>query len=235
MIKAAIVEDNLDTGITIENFVERYSGEKKVAIKTKRYINGLDFLNDAEFDYDIVFLDIGLPLISGMDVARQIREAGSDVQIIFITSLTHYAVEGYQVNALDFIVKPVTYDLFASKLAKAIEKVNALMDKQIILSTKSGITKMDLNKVNYVEVKSHDVMFHTETDTYTVRNTMKNTEDALKDKGFARCNSCYLVNLNNVYEIKRNMLKVGKDWIPISRSKKKDFMTALTLTLAKGA
>lgn len=232
MIKVAIVEDNEDMGLVIQKFVERYSTEKETAIKTKRYNNGMDFINETEFDYDIIFLDIGLPLINGMDAAKHIRKAGSDAQILFITSLTQYAVQGYEVNALDFIVKPITYATFSPKLDRAIEKANSVIGKQIVLSTRYGLTKMSLSKVNYVEVKSHDIIFHTENDAYAIRDTMKNTEDLLKDKGFARCNSCYLVNLDNVFEIKRNMLKVGSDWIPISRSKKKNFLGALTLHLA---
>lgn len=234
MIKVAIVEDNEKSGMLIESFVERYSKEKNVGLKSKRYVNGVDFVSETEFDYDIALLDIEMPHMNGMEAAKYIRKIGNDAQIIFITNMAQYAVQGYEVNALDFVVKPVSYSTFALKLTRAIKVVNASLERQITLFTKAGLTKVYLDKVNYVEVNAHDIIYHTETDCLKVRSSMKQTEELLKDKGFARCNNCYLVNLGNVFEIKKDMLKTGDEWLPISRTKKKDFMIALTLYLSNG-
>lgn len=234
MIKIAIVEDNEKSGILIEKFVERYSSEHGVCLKTKRYLNALNFVSETEFDYDVVLLDIEMPHMNGMDAAKYIRKNGNDAQIIFVTNMAQYAVEGYEVNALDFVVKPVSYATFSKKLDRAVRKVEELLDRHVTLFTKEGFTKVYLDKVNYVEVKAHSIIYHTDAAKFEVRSSMKLTEALLKDKGFARCNNCYLVNLNNVYEIRKDDLKVGEEWLPISRTKKKDFMVSLTVFLAGG-
>lgn len=234
MIKIAIVEDNDKSAALMEKFVERFSEENSVVLKTKRYHNAVNFVDEKSFDYDIVLLDIEMPHMNGMDAAKYIRKNGSEAQIIFVTNMAQYAIQGYEVNALDFIVKPVSYAVFSKKFKRAVQKADELSGRYVTLFTKEGFMKVYLDKVNYVEVEAHNIIYHTDIADFEVRSSMKQTEELLKDKGFARCNNCFLVNLNNVYEIKKDTVKVGSDLLPISRTKKKEFMTALTLYLNGG-
>lgn len=234
MIKVAIVEDNDKSATMLEKFIVRFAEDKSVSLQTKRYHNALNFISETEFDYDIVLLDIELPHMNGMDAAKYIRKGGSSAQIIFVTNMGSFAVQGYEVNALDFIVKPVSYPMFAKKFARGVDKVQSSVNNYITVFLKEGLVKVCLDDVNYVEVKAHHILYHTDKDVLEVRSSMKQTEALLSGKGFARCNNCYLVNLKNVFEIKKELVKVGEEWLTISRTKKKDFMTALTVFLAGG-
>ena len=145
-----------------------------------------------------------------------------------MTNLAQYAVEGYQVSAFDFILKPGDYNGFAMKLARICKELEQRSDKgSVTLKTKSGFTRLSISRISYVEVRGHDIIYHMDGDSIVARGTMKNVASQLEGHYFSLCNSCYLVNLAYVKKANKTvMLSTGEE-LPISQGKRKQFMAQL--------
>lgn len=116
MTKIAIVEDKNEALLALENHIARYTREKGVECSYTHFANGLFFLENYKADFDVVFMDIDMPLMNGMEAAKRLREVDGHVPLVFITDLKQYALKGYEVEAMDFLVKPVSYAAFSTML-----------------------------------------------------------------------------------------------------------------------
>ncbi|MBQ7227952.1 MAG: response regulator transcription factor [Clostridia bacterium] len=194
----------------------------------------MDFISDYKPIYDVVLMDIEMPMMNGMETARKLREKGDKAPLIFITNMQQYAVNGYEVDAIGFMLKPVTYFSFALKLKKAVLTVMGSKNNFIALTFKDGIKKIYIEDIYYVEVYKHRLLWHLTDDVFEANGTMKDVENMLAGKDFARCNHCWLVNLEHVRQVKKESVFVGEDELLISRNKRKEFMDALTRFLTGG-
>ena len=122
MVRCAVVEDERENRDMLRDYIFRFNREKNILLWPFFYSNAAEFLSSAE-KYDLVLMDIRMPGLNGMDAARILRERDEGVQIVFITSLASYALQGYEVGALNYIVKPVSYPDFALKLARTLKRV----------------------------------------------------------------------------------------------------------------
>ena len=120
MIRIAIVDDDARYRSEVEGYIARYGKETGEEFEVTCFQSGMDFITDYKPVNDIVFLDIEMPLIDGMSTARKLRLVDKEICIVFITKMSKYALEGYEVNAVDFVVKPIKYFNFTDKLKKAI-------------------------------------------------------------------------------------------------------------------
>lgn len=116
----AVVEDDEKDSEKICRFLARYAEESGTAIETRTFGNGMDFVSDYAPDCDIVFLDIEMPFLNGMDAAKKIRERDAEVAIVFVTNMSQYAIMGYEVDAVDYVLKPIEYPNFRDKLRRAV-------------------------------------------------------------------------------------------------------------------
>ena len=173
-------------------------------------------------------MDIQMPNMNGMEAARRLRVLDEKVLLVFVTNLTQYAIAGYGVSALDYIVKPVNYYDFALKLTRALKRINHARDNALTIATPMGMTRVDLDDIVYIEVQNHELTYHTVENTYSQYGTLNSLEKELQNKGFGRCNSCYLVNLQHVRQVSGYslMLSDGSE-LRISQPKKKGFMDVL--------
>lgn len=146
--------------------------------------------------------------------------------LIFITSLAQYAIRGYEVEALDFIVKPVAYDLFKIRLEKAISRIRTA--DYYTIKTANGLRKIRLSDLIYIESNKHYLYFHTTTETSRMRGTMRDLEGAFEQKGFALISGSLLVNLSYVEEIEGNSVTAGGEMLAVARAYKTKFRERLT-------
>lgn len=193
------------------------------------FSNAVNFLKNYKSVYDIVFMDIEMPYMSGMEAAIKLREIDQTVLLLFVTNMSQYAVKGYEVDAINFLVKPVAYFNFALKMQKAIMKLESNRDREILVRTKDGVIRLRTSKVQYVEISGHRIVYHTQEGTYEGYGTLKQVEERLAGTPFVRCNSCYLVNLQFVSKVTGWTVEVGNSMLQISHPKKKDFLNALNL------
>lgn len=224
----AIVEDQNEEAERLSAFFERYGREQGCTFLITRFENGDQFLARYQPIYDIVFMDIMMPGINGLDAARELRKTDVNVALIFVTNMARFAIRGYEVEAFDFVVKPVTYQHFVIKLSRVLAKLNnEQRGTFIFLNLPEGKKRLAPAQIRYVEVSGHKLTYHTAEGDYVVYASMKSAEEQLNPQVFCRCNNCYLVNLNYVTAIDGLWVTLGETSLQISRSRKNAFVRQL--------
>ena len=230
MYHIAIVEDEPEFSMQLQKYLKQYQKENNVEFKISVFHDGAEILKDYKAEYDAIFMDIEMPVVNGMDAAQQIREMDEEVVIMFITNMAQYALFGYSVGALDFVMKPVNYYTFAMKVRRVLRRVQKResWQKTIALNLSDGWKKIDTKQIYYVEIQNRLLHYHTAEGEYVVKGTMQSAEKMLESDTFVKCNHWYLVNLRHVKEVKKNIAVVGTYELEISRRNKTAFMQALT-------
>lgn len=225
-MKLAVVDDEKKMTDLLSHYISQFAEEKQISIQISIFHHPNKFLTNYTKDYDIVLMDIEMPGLNGIETARQLRKMDARVVLMFIKNMAQYAINGYEVEAVDYIVKPVSYPDFAMKLAKAVRYVKRNEDKRLVLNTQDGVVHISLADIYYIEVIRHYLVYHTAAGNYTVRGVLKEMDELLAEYHFVRSNHCYLVNLKYVEAITGNTVKVAGDELQMSRNKKSEFMMA---------
>ncbi len=227
MIRVAIVEDKASEANAMQGFLKRYEDEVGEEIRAAHFKSADLFLYEYKCEYDLVFMDIDMPGTDGITAAKKLRELDKNIYIIFVTNLAKYAIKGYEVEALDYFIKPAYY--YDIKLR--LDRVRRLMKNNeifIVLDTSTGVRRIPVNEIAYVESCNHVMYYHTFKETYFVRGkSLKQVEDELAEFGFSRCNSGYLVNLKHCTKIDKIFVTVGGEQLQVSRARRKQFIEAL--------
>lgn len=227
MYNIAIVEDDAKDSALLEKYLGEYSEESGETFSVSSFSDPLVFLGGYDASYDIVFMDIELPDMNGMQVSERLRRTDEDVMIIFVTNMAQFAVKGYEVNAFDFVVKPVSYNDFAIRLRRALRRLNRREDTGLRVKDYDGSMRIiNLSAVHYIEVRDHSLGIHTDSGVTETRGRLDDLEKTLAEKGFFRCNRCYLVNLRYVTSVDGDELIVAGDRLKVARPRKKEFMKA---------
>ena len=228
MIRAAVVEDDPKAQQELIGYLRRYEKESGEVFHTSVFSDGVEITRDYKPVYDLILMDIELGRMSGMEAAEQIRTIDRDVVIIFITNSPQYAIRGYEVEALDYCLKPISYYAFSQKIARALERMERRRQRSIGVSTGHGnIRRIPLSDIGYIEVREHSLIYHTRQGTLTAGGKLGELEEQLSGRGFFRCNKGYLVNLELVEGLSGEDCIVLGDVVQVSRAKKKPFLDAL--------
>lgn len=225
MIDIAIVEDNREQAAALESHIRTYAANHKLSVSVSVFYEPITFL-EKYAPFHIVYMDIMMPMLNGMDAAKLLREKDEKVILIFVTTMRQYAIQGYEVAASDFIVKPVTYPEFALKFTKVLSRLEHVMPPDVLIHTDTSFVRLSPRDIRYVEVKGHHCVYHTSSGEYRQYQTMKSAESALAGQGFARCNNFLLVNLAYVDRIDGMNAVVGGEMLQISHPKRKAFTDA---------
>lgn len=234
MIKAVIVEDDDQVASKIKEYLFAWGKSVSEQIKVTRYSDAENFLEKYEPTFDVIFLDIELNGMDGMTAAHRLRKIDKNVLIVFVTNLAQYAIDGYSVDAFDFIVKPVRYSNFKLKLNRMRCALNNRRGGRIVIAQKGGKRALSVNDIKYVEINRHLLTFHLTDGIQKCSGTLKYVVELLKDYPFSLCNQCYLVNLNYVDSIDGCFVEVGGDKLVISKPKRKDFLQNVAKFMGQG-
>ena len=234
MVNIAIVEDEQKHVDILKGYLTRYGNEHNTTFNIKQFGDGMDILDEYDSSFDIVFLDIQMKHLDGMTTAKRIREYDQNVILIFITSTVQYAVQGYQVDALGYVLKPVTYVQFEQLVGKAMGKVEQKNKKDfIVFSTAERQVRLDCAHISYIESQRNNVIIHTREEDYVTAGPLKKYEEMLKHLGFSKCHNAYIVNLSFVFAVNHDEVVLEDNTaLPISRARKKEFMSELTEGIA---
>lgn len=222
-----IVEDEQGAYDALKKQIDEYQKRNKnVEFDVTHYLNATEFL-DKPFDgFDLIFLDIEMPGISGIEAARKIRKTNEDVMIVFVTNMAQYALESYDVHAYDFILKPVNYDSFSIKFERCVNALShKLLKREIVLAYGTNKKKVDIGDITFIESSNHNVIVHFKGGEFRMRTTLASFEKQLKGCHFVYCNACYLVNLKWVKELKGDSVVVDNSELRISHLKKPMFLS----------
>lgn len=228
MIRIAVVEDEPDYAEQLRGFLGTYEQERGESILVSLFSDGDEIAVNYRPEYDIILLDVQMKFMDGMTAAEIIREHDSEVVIIFITNMAQYAIKGYAVDALDYVLKPVSYFALSQRLDRAIARLRKRAKKYITVAVRGGAQKLEVSQIHWVESQGHNLIFHTEAGDYVAVGTMKDVEERLEGLYFYRCNKGYLLNLEHVDGVRDGCALVNGEPLLISRSRKNDFLQALT-------
>lgn len=228
MVRIAIVEDDPADLEQLTECLRQYEDEQEAHFSVKSFSDPADFLSTYRSDFDLIFMDIELPLFNGVEAARQLREIDSVVTLVFITNMEQYAIDGYEVDAIDFVVKPINYYRFSSMLRKAMRHIARRAEKEVLVQSAGNITRLRASQIHYVEIRDHLLIYYTNQGKYESWGKMSDVESELSPHGFIRCSSSHLVNLRHIISIEGSSVNVAGVKLPISQRRRKAFYTSAT-------
>ncbi|GGD45948.1 LytR/AlgR family response regulator transcription factor [Muriicola marianensis] len=226
LLNCLIVDDEPTSQKVLETFVN------KVDFLTLSGICGdaVEALQKLKSDkIDLMFLDINMPKISGLTFLKSLKNPPA---VIFTTAYSKYAVDGFELNAVDYLLKPFSFDRFYAAVTKAFEKSSQLgpsgrYDQYLMVKADKTLHKVSIDAILYVEAFGDYVKIHLEDHFLMTNSTFTNILDLLPDKKFIRSHKSFAINLDKLNSISGNQLFIGKHKIPIGQKFKSDFLKIL--------
>lgn len=227
MIKIAICDDEELFRSEMEKFVSVYGNESDTEIEIDTYESASQMvkeIHDSGKRYDILFTDIEMPGLDGMEAAMALREMGETAEICFVTSHGAYALNSYQVDAVGYIMKPIKYTEVKRAIDRAKISINYRRDAQkakkryLDIKTSRNNVTIDLEKVVYIEKRRNQCVFHLEDGEYICYETLSKIYERLDHDSFIYTHQGFIASFHHIKEVKRNAVCFGCGVeIPISR------------------
>lgn len=228
MIHVVIAEDSPACAQKLSYYLGKYGQEAKIDFQTTFFQDGRSLIENYSPNWDILLMDIEMPHLDGMSAARHIRKIDSSIIIIFITNMGKYAIKGWEVGAMDFVLKPISYFAFATKIKKAVSAIQARKQTSLVVSDRNGMHKILSDEIYYIEVMDHWLHIHTEHGIYSMLGTLHDMEVHFSKYHFVRCSKCYLVNLRHVVCLQGfTVTLTNGQMLQVSRYKKKDLQLGI--------
>lgn len=228
MLYLTFAEDDSNTAEQIQAYLRQYQAEHGIQLQVRHFASGDGLMaHYPEQPCQLLLLDIELPGMDGMEIARRLRAQDQDVVIVFITNMAQYAIQGYEVNAMDFVLKPLNYFTFSTRLERALKRVQQRTGKTLCLQLPDGMRLVDTRDIYYLETQNRMLHYHTACGVFSVRGSLAAAEKELKPFHFERCNQCYLVNLRHVTGVQKDTVSVAGHALEISRRSKASFLAAV--------
>lgn len=224
--KIAICDDEQNQIEYITSIVTSWSNHKGHSCEIRIFTSAEAFLFEYEEDkaYDILLLDVEMKNMNGIELAKHIRRDNNRAEIIFITSHFEFVGEGYEVDALHYLIKPISVEKLTQVLTKAAEKIS-VEPPSVVISCEGETVKLYEADILYVESILHYIVIHTKDNEYKIKENMSVFENRVSDD-FYRIHRSYLISLKHITRISRTSVNVGSTELPLSRGKYDDINRA---------
>ncbi|MBQ7147261.1 MAG: response regulator transcription factor [Pseudobutyrivibrio sp.] len=231
ILRIAICDDDKSDRERVSNLVQEYLDEKKVKAEVKVFNHPDALIEECEkFRPHIYILDIVMPMVTGIQAARELRWNQPDAQIIFATSESSFALESFDVNPINYILKPIEKEKLFSTLDMAISRVDISDDKAIVVKVKGGVQTLHLDDILYIEYRNHVVTYHMNDDNIISTPTLRigfaeYLEDNHSGKEFVRCHESIAVSIAAIDKLTKTdiTLRSGEQ-IPVTKSRYAEVM-----------
>ena len=222
-----------------EKIAAYFKTRDDLEVKLSCYDSGEALLKACQYEslhFDAIFLDMEMPGLTGIETAKALRELGSEAVIVFVTGYSEYAIEGYEVAAFAYLLKPNLDEKLPRVVSALVEKL-ARQQTNIVVKTNQGALTLDPQTILFCEKSGHYIAVHTEQTVYKTRMSMAAIENLLPSEAFVRCHNGFIVNLSQVRNLteKKVILQRPNLEVPIGRSFKDDLRKAWTRYLKKEA
>ena len=228
-MRVAIVDDTRQEIDKLSGLIASFHRQNGQECAIDTFSDPLLFLDTYKPVYDIIFLDVEMPLMDGITVGKKLREKDGETILIYVTKMAQYAIHGYEVKAMDYILKPVSYYDFALKYQRAVQIAGQKESREYVIRLTGGFVKVKISDIRYVEVSGRTCTYHTAQGDFEGYATLKAVAEKLGEAHFLMCNGYCLVNPQHVRKINGFSLFIGEDELTISRPKKKEFLQELNL------
>ena len=225
MINIAVVEDDVQEANRLINCLEQFALQNHLQFQVTHFPDAAMLLDQYKANYDLILLDIVLPLMSGMEAARRLRQVDHSVTIVFVTNMAQYAIEGYSVGAFDYILKPVNDHAFELKLKRILSHLGSKIEDRISIRTEGGTISLQLRKIRYVEVEGHYLNWHTLDGVYRSLGPLKHIDRQLPES-YRAISRWYVVNMQHVHSVIGDDVLIGDEKLRVGRSYKQKFLQA---------
>ncbi len=219
-IKIAICDDSNEDQDYVRELLNVWAKESSHKLEIHTFLSAEQFLfqYEEEKDFQILILDIEMGQMNGVELAKKLRVCNQDVQIMFATGFPDYMAEGYEVNALHYLMKPIRQEKLFQVMEKTLTNLNKT-ERFLILQDNGEMLKLSLQQIFYVEVFSHSCTIHTKDGNIESKISISKLETELGEK-FIRVHRSYLVNIEFIKRImKTEILLENGDIVPLSRRK----------------
>lgn len=225
MVNIAVVEDHDEEAKNLMDCLTQYAAQNCLQFQVTHFANAVLLLDSYKANYDLIFMDIKLPLMTGMEAAERLRRIDRSVTLVFVTNMAQYAIEGYAVEAFDYILKPINYHAFSLKLKRILAHVGSKREKRIVIRAERGTVGLQLREICYVEVEGHYLNWHTRDSVYRSLGPLKSIGQQLPES-YCSISRWYVVNMQYVRGVVGDDVLMEGQKLRIGRAYKQKFLRA---------
>lgn len=230
MLQVAVCDDDPTIRRMLCGYLERFSAANRIELSVISFESGEALVKKDLTALDLLILDIQMGGMNGLETARVIRSQNQELTIIFFTNYIQYALEGYEVQAYRFLLKPLDYEHFSGVVGQALTELHARRKAMLVVRTKTKTSHIPIDSILYVETYRGHVMLHTRMDVVESFSSMKETEETLKEHQFFRCHTAFLVSLREIRSVtQQDVLLQNGQIIPLSKHRRKALREAITV------
>lgn len=230
MLNIAICDDEINILNKTKEILENY---KKQSISVEVFLKGEDLVK-SDLKFDIIFLDIDMTGINGIETAKLIREKDKKVKIIYVTNYTDYTSSAFSVHAFGYLLKPVNEKNIYQQLDEAISYMQEEISETLEFNTTDGVVRLELKDIYYFEYKQRKVIMKSKQDTYIIKQKISEIGKNMEAYDFIMPHKSFSVNLYNVKSIKGyDIYMMDGSIIPLSQKKSTQFRHRLNVYLSK--
>ena len=230
MLNILLCDDEVPVLRQLEDYIGRVPRLMEENIRVASFTSAEELMASGRTETaDILVLDICMGKLSGMEAAKEIRRRNPDIYLIFLTSMVHYALEGYEVHAWAFLPKPLKFERFASCMNEVLDQIDGRAESKIILKSGTDIDCLSSEDILYFDVLDHTTRVVMKDRERTYYTRLADVEQQLTGNEFFRCHKSYLVNMKHIRSILPDRLKMSNgDDVPLSKHRRREFLLAFS-------